>query len=75
MDVMTEIFFHAWVGGLSTKSTYGNGVPFGYNTEISDFSDTSIDCFPFIGSGNHQQHQFLDKGVGLVDDEHLEGSK
>lgn len=73
MDVMTEIFFQCWVGGLSTKSTYGNGVPLnGCNTEIPNFSDVGVDSLPFVGSGNHSQHQLLDKGVGLVDDKHLE---
>ena len=72
MDVMTEISFHAWVGGLSTKSTYGNGVPFGYNTEISDFSDTSLDGFFAVGSGIDYRNQLLDEGAGSVDNEHLE---
>jgi len=72
---MTETLFNAWIGGLSTKSTYGNGVPiYGCSPEISNFSTTSIDCFPFIGSGNHQFTQLLVEGAGFIADEHIDAS-
>ena len=75
MDVMTEIFFQCWVGGLSTKSTYGNGVPiYGCNAEISNFSDTEFDSLPFVGSGNHNQSQFLDPRPRPINDEHIDAS-
>lgn len=75
MDIMTEVLFSAWIGGLSTRSTYGNGVPiYGCSPEISNFSTTSIDCFPFIGSGNHQRLKFLDKSLGFILNEHIDAS-
>ncbi len=71
MDVMTEILFHAWVGGLSNKPTSG-GLPLGCNVEIPDFSDTSLDGFFAVGSGIDYRNQLLDEGAGSVDNEHLE---
>jgi len=76
---MTETLFEYFTGFGGQihqyQSTSGNGVPFyGCNTEIPDFSNTDIHCFPFIGSGNHQFTQFLDKSLGFILNEYVDAS-
>ena len=75
---MTETLFEYFTGFGGQihqyQSTSGNGVPLGCNTEIPDLSNSSIDCFPFIGSGNHQRLKFLDKSLGFILNEYVDAS-
>jgi len=72
---MTETLFEYFTGFGGQihqyQSTSGNGVPLGCHFEIPDFSNTDCHCFPFIGSGNHQFTQFLDKSLGFILNEHI----
>ena len=72
MDVMTEIFFQCWVGGLSTKSTYGNGVPLGLNPSLLSIPAADISGLFDPDTSPNRIDQLLDEGAGFIADEHIE---
>ena len=71
MDVMTEILYIA--GGRLTKPTSGNGVPLGLNPSLLFIPAVDISGLFDPHSINYCQHQLLDEGAGLIDDEHIDG--